>query len=715
MSAFVSRLFKKYAIVIFMLFPVFIGLKISTLPVNAAEGNLFVFDNIYYKVLSETGNTGTVQVGSGNIYSPTFVPGTMPEAVIIPSSVQYSGKSYTVTSIGPGAFSRYVGLESVKIPNTVTEIGASAFECAFITSFEIPNSVTTIREWAFAETPLTHIVIPNSVTTIENYTFWKCPNLFRIYFLGDEPAYVAEDAFNNTVPGATAIIKSDAQGFPTNAQGTWRDLFIYRDPYLQGDIFIEDGIVYKVLSETENTGTVQAGTASEHLRSITDTAEQPVVIPPYVSYHGKTYTVTRISNLAFSRYYDLESVKIPNTVTEIGAYAFEHTALSSFEIPNGVTAIGEGAFAESLLASIIIPNSVTTIGNNVFWECLNLHAIYFLGDEPAYVAEDAFNNTVPGMPTFIKSDAKGFPTNAQGAWRDLFIVRDPYLQGEIFVVDGIVYKVLSETGNTGTVEVGTGSEHLQSITDGVEYPIVIPPSVSYRGKTFTITRISALAFSRYYDLESIKIPNTVTEIGAYAFEHTALSSFEIPNGVTTIGEGAFAETELTSIIIPNSVTTIGNNVFWQCFYLTSVTIGNRVTSIGASAFESCDLSSVYFEGDAPSVSIDENGASFHDIPPGAVAYIYPDAKGFPAEGQLWNGLIIALRTNISVLYGDVFSDGVIDSRDVVKLAQYLAGWPSAVLSDKELKAADTFADGVIDSKDIVKLAQYLAGWPVTLG
>ena len=92
-------------------------------------------------------------------------------------------------------------------------------------------------------------------------------------------------------------------------------------------------------------------------------------------------------------------------------------------------------------------------------------------------------------------------------------------------------------------------------------------------------------------------------------------------------------------------------------------------------------------------------------------YYFPDGFGIHPK-LLWT---LTTTPIAPVLYGDVFSDGVIDSRDVVKLAQYLAGWPSAVLSDNELKAADTFADGVIDSKDIVKLAQYLAGWSVTLG
>ena len=73
------------------------------------------------------------------------------------------------------------------------------------------------------------------------------------------------------------------------------------------------------------------------------------------------------------------------------------------------------------------------------------------------------------------------------------------------------------------------------------------------------------------------------------------------------------------------------------------------------------------------------------------------------------------ETKTRTLYGDIFADGVIDSKDLTLLSQYLASWPLELLTDFNFEAADTFADGVIDTKDAVKLAQYLANWTVVLG
>ena len=71
---------------------------------------------------------------------------------------------------------------------------------------------------------------------------------------------------------------------------------------------------------------------------------------------------------------------------------------------------------------------------------------------------------------------------------------------------------------------------------------------------------------------SITIPDSVTNIGNYAFDGcTGLTSITIPNGVTRISYGAFNKcSNLTNVIIPSSVTSISDYAFDRCYKLIEV-------------------------------------------------------------------------------------------------------------------------------------------------
>lgn len=209
--------------------------------------------------------------------------------------------------------------------------------------------------------------------------------------------------------------------------------------------------------------------------------------------------------------------------------------------------------------------------------------------------------------------------------------------GDIFTVDGLKYKVLTET----TVEVtgfetestsiiiptnvanGTDNYKVSAIVDRaflnndfVE-EVTIPSSVeSIDGNVFMncskLTEIKVDAENAKYLAENgvlfnknktvlisypegitettYKIPSSLITIGDYAFwKGDSLVNIELPNSLTTIGTGTFMFCEaLKTINIPSSVTTIGDSAFYCCRALTSIEIPNSVTTIGARAFEECD-------------------------------------------------------------------------------------------------------------------------------
>ena len=156
-----------------------------------------------------------------------------------------------------------------------------------------------------------------------------------------------------------------------------------------------------------------------------------------------------------------------------------------------------------------------------------------------------------------------------------------------FEVDGLHYSVTSESDLTvDVITAGWEKGDVMEGRDDVGYytkDIVIPETVKYNERVYTVTGIADEAFKKCFFLSSVKIPNTIIKIGNFAFAYCyRLSSIDLGNSVRIIGGYAFEGCNLCTITLPNSVTTIGTNAFC-CRRLSSIEIPNSVTSIGSFA------------------------------------------------------------------------------------------------------------------------------------
>ena len=280
------------------------------------------------------------------------------ESVVIPETVKYNNKNYTVVLISGLAFFNCSGLTSVDIPSSVTSIDFCAFSgCSGLTSIDIPSSVTSIVDKAFEGcSGLTSINIPSSVTSIGDCAFEGCSGLTSI----DIPSSVTSigDCAFRYCSGLTSIdIPSSVTSIGVYAFGHCSSLTSLVIP--SSVTSIGDYAFYGC-----------SGLTSINIPS----------------------SVTSIGDSAFSGCSGLTSIDIPSCVTSINGLFANCSGLTSINIPSSVTSIGNNAFAKcSGLTSIEIPSSVTSIGDYAFNGCTNLASLE-LSYGITRIGTDAFKN-----------------------------------------------------------------------------------------------------------------------------------------------------------------------------------------------------------------------------------------------------------------------------------------------------------------------------------
>ena len=578
-----------------------------------------------FSAVCESGQTLYYNITSNaEPYTVEVTSGEAPKGdLVIPSTVSNKGKKYSVTSIGASAFYKCKELKSLDIPNPVTSIGDSAFyRCEGLASVKIPKSVKSIGKGAFGLCDnFTDIIFESDITLSDA----------DLYFVKKGIKYSVQDKKSvkimpHIIIYTESFITIDPYSDPDDPE--------YIDTVAEMEDYMcpEDSII--IIHETIKAGNTFTVTSIEgfgwclNIKSIT--------IPN---------SVTSIGRYAFSGQEDLTSITIPNSVTSIEKGAFEASGLTSITIPNSVTTIGDSAFDGCPLKSVSIPSSVKSIGKNAFAYCdsitdITLECDIDISDADLHIIKDGIKYAVVDKESVkVTPDLKYVDykiANPYGGYSKEFRLENTCPKGETIIIQETI-----TAGHTFTVtsiadSAFQGCSYIESVT--------IPNTVTSIGeKAFSncerlafitipssVTKIGNDAFSNIYNVayngtatgspwgalvvngytegyvlysdktkthlikcstlaKEVTIPNSVTNIGEYAFYGcTGLTSLIITNSVKSIGNYAFGSCRgLTSVTIGNSVTSIGNSVFSNCSKLTSVTIPNSVTSIGESAFIEC--------------------------------------------------------------------------------------------------------------------------------
>jgi|GEM_PF-2240674 len=416
-----------------------------------------------------------------------------------------------VVSIGSYAFEYRDGLTSVTIPLSVTSIGRSAFSsCSGLMSIEVdvnnPNykSVnglllskdgTKLIQGVNGE-----VTIPEEVTIICDDAFCGCIGLTSVT-IPEDVEYIGYSAFCDCSGLTSITIPEGVEYVETYAFSGCRGLASVTIP--EG----VKGVGYRVFQDCSKltNATISSSVTSidneafvwcESLMSI----DVDINNPNYKSVNGLLLSKDGTELISGVN----GEVTIPEGVTIICESAFIGcTGLSSVMIPSGVEYIGDYAFCQCHdLTSITIPESVMYTGYYAFVGVLA--SVDFEGAPPeglvnAYIKKDAavrynVDYEEEWLPVI---EACGF-TNAT-AYRTVCRDGGPCTE----IVDGIEWTFM--VTNSKSVVTGVSKDIVGSVA--------IPSTLGER----TVTKIADNAIGNCKALESITIPESVTDIGAEAF------------------------------------------------------------------------------------------------------------------------------------------------------------------------------------------------------
>ncbi|MBR2043860.1 MAG: leucine-rich repeat protein [Clostridia bacterium] len=611
-----------------------------------------------------------------------YLNGTLTNDLVIPKGVTVIGdyafyncksiKSVTVAdgveAVGNFAFSGCDFLEKVNLPNSLTGVSACMFEnCTALKSIALPEGVKSIGGYAFEGcVSLEKITLPSSLKTIGNYAFDGCEALTGVY-INDVAAWCGLEFANNKA----------------NPLRTAKNLYLYNE--LVTELNIPSG-------------------------------------------------VSEIKKNTFNFCTSLEKVTLSDTVTRIDDFAFAYcTSLKEITLSDSLKTIGDYAFCDcAAITKINIPSSLEKVESNAFCGCYGLKGVYITNIAAwCNIEFDSFNDITTNP---VATGAKLYLNNE--------LITDLVIPEGVTKIGRIAFDGCTDIKSVDipdTVEkIGENAFRNTAWLEGQPNGLVYAGKVAYTCKgdepeavvlKNDTTGIADRAFSGWYNIKNIDIPDSVKYIGKFAFSsQSKLEHIDIGDSVTEIDEYAFAWCDsLASVNMGSSLKQVGSHAFYGCGNIKKLVIPNTLESVGRGAFNGVNaLEKVYYRGsllNSYNIVIASENNSLKNA-----AWVY-DACIF-AEEHTYSG-VCDTDCNLCGLIreapdhefgengvcegcgykayklGDVNDDEKVDTTDLAVLKLNLAGLGE--LNEKGKLGADLNKDGNVDTTDLATLKLLLAG------
>ncbi len=576
----------------------------------------------------------------------------IPEDGVLSFPATYNGKAVTAIGTGYGLFTTTVAIgrvidplavKSIVIPDSVKTIGANAFagcknlsgaidmknvnfigyaafqNCEKITAIKLLDNCR-ISDMAFAychslasvtgswKPGFTDAQYPETPTTQEYATVSAYCNPFFY-----------TQAYESFWDEVTYTLQTDKDGKHT-----------YSEPGKSGDQYwVQDGFVawkYRYADSTAYGGYKVVDNAYTIIYYLKKSLPEDETIRVPAAVQGKPIrSVSASFDVAGEETYNIvfsEGIKELNSCSM--------TYAKSVTLPTTLTAIYGSIFKNNTaLKEIVFPAALATLSGTIFDNCSGLESITFTTDSEGKsklteIGDYAFKNirfggtlTLPEGITAIGEEAfygagikeLKLPSTLKTIGADAF--KNNYSNQALVLPEG-----LESIGDRAFYESGFVTVSFPSTLQAIGSEVFRYADITEVDLTNTkLTAIPANTFYRCYKLTKVRLGESITEIGSYAFANLAdsygdvasygLQELTFGSKLKTIGNGAFYEARILSgdtdtgltISLPDSVESIGESAFATLnkeggFDLAEGRLPASLSSLGRKAFAFSGLTKV---------------------------------------------------------------------------------------------------------------------------
>ncbi len=507
---------------------------------SAVELVKYVGNETEVKLPTKLGGLSVIAVGEGCFEGNKTVV-----------SVKFNSEIVTVKD---RAFKDCTALKEVTKTESLTSVGASAFEgCTALEEFEYPESVTAVPEKCFAgATSLKEIKehknLKNVAVDAFKDTAWENAQPDGALSFGRVTYGVKGKVKNIEVPKGVSLIED----YVFLGCDYIETVTLGPDVEEIGLYAFQNCTNLKEVSFDDAIGVLEAGAfkGCSSLK-VADFSETTLATIGYEAFAGCT---------------SLEEIKIPETLSDIGDFAFVNTKFKEIEFGKNINAVGANSFVGNTALE-----TINVVDNNK--EFSSVDGVLYNKKGNALVTFPAGKTGTYELPQGVEEIRDYAFKNAKIS--EVKLAEEPALryiginafedsQINKFEISANVEKINSNTFKD--------AKKLAEVKfkDGLKY-------------------IAASAFENCVSLKEIALPDSLHDIANSAFKNAGLKSVNLGDGVAKINSEAFAGNKnLTDLYIGKNVEKLGDKAFADCAKLVAVNLPASLKAFNANAFSGCN-------------------------------------------------------------------------------------------------------------------------------